>query len=83
MTDIREHQRAPEQKARLLLIAQHCAQTSPERHDYLPSEKDDADKFQPHAWVLEAMELAFQLGRDAGRAQLQQSLRELIGARKW
>ena len=36
-------------------IAQDAAMACTERHDYMPVTQDQADTFQPHRWVIEAM----------------------------
>lgn len=43
---------------KLLALARHAAQHSEERHAYLPADSEAAATFEPHAWVLQAMELA-------------------------
>lgn len=43
---------------KLLALARQAAKTCEERHGYLPSDDEAAASFEPHAWVLQAMELA-------------------------
>ena len=50
-----------EQKAREL--AQICAFTTDEAHGYLPDTPSEALDFEPHKWVLDAIALAFEIGR--------------------
>lgn len=47
---------------KLLALARHAARHCTERHDYLPGDDEAAAAFEPHAWVLQAMELAAQAG---------------------
>ena len=56
-----------EQESSLLLeLARDAAANTEENHDYLPKTKDDKLTFQPHAWVLTAMAMAFAWGYDEG-----------------
>lgn len=48
----------------LLSIAQTTAFNHKEEHGYLPQTADESDVWQPHAWVLDALEMAFLWGRD-------------------
>lgn len=56
----------PFEEARLRRIAADEALLAKDDHDYLPKTPEEAERFSPHEWVLEAMRRAYSLGREAG-----------------
>ena len=62
-------------------VARDEAFLSQEAHDYLPRTPEDAAKFNPHEWVLEAMRRAYVLGRNAGSTKARADVRAALGIR--
>lgn len=53
----------------LLDIARVSAVVSAERHGYLPNTFEEANGFVPHAWVLTALQRAYEVGKNEGAAK--------------
>lgn len=60
-------------------VARDEALLSQESHDYLPKTPEDAAKFNPHEWVLEAMRRAYVMGRTAGALKARADVRAALG----
>lgn len=60
-------------------LARDEALISIERHDYLPVTPDEADRFHPHKWVMDALERAYCAGRMDGKEQARKAIREALG----
>ena len=63
-------------------LARDEALLSQEGHDYLPKTPEDAARFNPHEWVLEAMRRAYVMGRASGGNQARATIRAALGVRE-
>lgn len=66
----------------LVSVARDEALLSQEAHDYLPKTPEDAARFNPHEWVLEAMRRAYVMGRTAGALKARADVRAALGMRE-
>ena len=71
----------PHEEAKLRRIASDEALLSEERHPYLPKTPKEAEQFNPHEWVLEAMRHAYSLGRIAGGHRARAEIRDALGVK--
>ena len=69
----------PEIERELEKLAQDEALLSQEDHEYLPKTPEDAARFNPHEWVLEAMRRAYVSGKTDGAIQARKSIRAALG----
>lgn len=60
-------------------VAKDEALLSEEGHEYLPKTPEDAAKFNPHEWILEAMTRAYVMGRTDGASQARAAIRSALG----
>jgi hypothetical protein len=60
-------------------VARDEALLSQEAHGYLPKTPEEAAKFNPHEWVLEAMRRAYVMGRTAGSMRARADIRAALG----
>jgi hypothetical protein len=60
-------------------VAQDEALLSKEGHNYLPKTPDEASRFNPHNWVLEAMRRAYVMGRTDGASKARADVRAALG----
>ena len=72
----------PEVQNSLESVARDEALLSQEAHDYLPKTPEDAARFNPHEWVLEAMRRAYVMGRTAGALKARADVRAALGMRE-
>ena len=63
-------------------LARDEALLSQERHSYLPKTLEEAARFNPHEWVLEAMRRAYVMGRTAGAMKARADVRAALGVRE-
>ena len=63
-------------------MARDEALLSQEGHSYLPKTPEDAARFNPHEWVLEAMRRAYVMGRTAGAMKARADVRAALGVRE-
>jgi hypothetical protein len=63
-------------------VARDEAMLSQEAHNYLPKTPEEAARFNPHEWVLEAMRRAYVMGRTAGSIQARADVRAALGMRE-
>lgn len=63
-------------------VARDEALLSQEGHSYLPKTPDEAARFNPHEWVLEAMRRAYVAGRTAGATKARGDIRAALGVRE-
>lgn len=68
-----------QEENRLESVARDEALLSQEAHSYLPTTPDEAARFNPHEWVLEAMRRAYSMGRTAGRVAAKREIRDALG----
>ena len=71
----------PFEEARLRRIAADEALLAKDDHDYLPKTPEEAERFSPHEWVLEAMRRAYSLGRVAGEHRVREDIRNALGVK--
>lgn len=71
----------PHDEATLLSTARDEALLSQEDHRYLPKTPEQADVFQPHEWVLEALRRAYSMGRQAGAERARKEIRTALGVK--
>lgn len=69
----------PHEQAKLESVARDEALLSQETHSYLPKTPEEAARFTPHEWVLEAMRRAYSMGRAAGRHAAKADIRAALG----
>lgn len=69
----------PHEQAELESVARDEALLSQEGHSYLPKTPEEAARFNPHEWVLEAMRRAYSMGRTAGRHAAKADIRAALG----
>lgn len=69
----------PFEEARLRRIATDEALLAKDDHGYLPKTPEEAERFSPHEWVLEAMRHAYSLGRVAGGHMAREEIRKALG----
>jgi hypothetical protein len=60
-------------------VARDEALLSQEGHAYLPKTPEDAARFNPHEWVLEAMRRAYVLGKTDGAIKARAEIRNALG----
>lgn len=60
-------------------VARDEALLSQEGHTYLPKTPDEAARFVPHEWVLEAMRRAYVMGRTNGATKARADIRSALG----
>ena len=60
-------------------VARDEALLSQEGHSYLPKTPEEAARFHPHEWVLEAMRRAYVMGRTAGVVKARADVRAALG----
>ena len=70
---------SPQEENRLESVARDEALLSQEVHSYLPTTPDEAARFNPHEWVLEAMRRAYSMGRTEGRTTARREIRDALG----
>ena len=63
-------------------VARDEALLSQEGHGYLPKTPEEAARFNPHEWVLEAMRRAYVMGRTAGALKARADIRAALGVRE-
>jgi len=63
-------------------VARDEALRSQEAHGYLPKTPEDAAKFSPHKWVVEAMRTAYVMGHVAGSMKARAKIRAALGVRE-
>ena len=63
-------------------VARDEALLSQEEYGYLPKTPEDAARFNPHEWVLEAMRRAYVMGRTAGALKARADMRAALGVRE-
>lgn len=63
-------------------VARDEALLSQEGHNYLPKTPEEAARFNPHEWVLEAMRRAYVMGRTAGAREARADIRSALGVRE-
>lgn len=68
-----------QEESRLESVARDEALLSQEAHSYLPTTPEEAARFNPHEWVLEAMRRAYSMGRTEGRTMARQEIRNALG----
>lgn len=68
-----------QEENRLESVARDEALLSQEAHSYLPTTPEEAKRFNPHEWVLEAMRRAYSMGRTEGRAAAKRDIRDALG----
>lgn len=57
----------PKEKTDFTEIAKDSAWMNRYNHSYIPDNKNDFQRWKPHKWVIDAIELAYQAGlRDKG-----------------
>jgi|GEM_PF-3464759 hypothetical protein len=71
----------PFEEARLRRIATDEALLAKDDHGYLPKTPEEAERFSPHEWVLEAMRHAYSLGRVAGGHMAREEIRKALGVK--
>ena len=71
----------PFEEAKLRRIAADEALLAKDDHDYLPKTPEEAERFSPHEWVLEAMRHAYSLGRIAGGHRAREEIRNALGVK--
>lgn len=67
-----------EQKS-LYSIAQSCAFVHGEDYNYCPKTHNESLSFEPHDWVLKALEQAYLVGRNAGIEAKAEDFRKRLG----
>lgn len=67
------------EQAKLERVARDEALLTQEAHSYLPTTPEEAERFNPHEWVLEAMRRAYSMGRTAGRIEARADVRRALG----
>lgn len=63
-------------------LARDEALLSQEDHAYLPKTPEQAERFNPHEWVLEAMRRAYVLGKTDGAAKARADIRAALGVKE-
>ena len=63
-------------------VARDEALLSKYGHSYLPKTPEEAARFNPHEWVLEAMRRAYVMGRTAGAMKARAEIRAALGVRE-
>ena len=71
----------PFEEAKLRRIAADEALLAKDDHDYLPKTPEEAERFSPHEWVLEAMRHAYSMGRHAGAERARKEIRNALGVK--
>lgn len=62
-------------------VARDEALLSQEAHSYLPTTPEEAERFNPHEWVLESMRRAYVMGRADGATKARAGIRAALGVR--
>lgn len=60
-------------------IASTEALETHEDHAYLPKNPEEAESFKPHDWVIKAIKVAYELGRNHGRTATRKDIRSALG----
>ena len=71
----------PFEEAKLRRVAADEALLAKDDHGYLPKTPEEAERFSPHKWVLEAMRRAYSLGRQAGAYRAREEIRNALGVK--
>ena len=71
----------PFEEAKLRRIAADEALLAKDDHDYLPKTPEEAERFSPHEWVLEAIRRAYSMGRHAGAERARKEIRNALGVK--
>ena len=71
----------PFEEAKLRRIAADEALLAKDDHGYLPKTPEEAERFSPPEWVLEAMRHAYSLGRVAGGHRAREEIRNALGVK--